>query len=745
MSTNGVPEGGAATAEQNQNSLLDSRAFGSGEFAPAGQDYMSIMALWDILLKRRWTVVTVLVVISTLVAIVTFRTKPVYKAAARVEVEAEMPLIQSLNDLYQYEQNSDDDTFLETQIEIIKSDALAWRTIEQLRLTENPNFAPPQPANSNRDSDANKQRLIAAFKSGVSVQLVPKTRMLLVGYESTSPELTARISNELVTNYIEYNFRQKYDSTRQASAWLEQQLDELKAKVETSQQALVDYERNNAIAGTGDKQSVQEQMLSDLSKDLTTAQSDRIQKESFYNQLRTSPGQMGALTQNPLLQKLEEKQADLQSQYTEVISQYGPNYPKALRVQQLIAENRGQIEQEQKRVVDRAHADYMTAVNRENLALAAVNQQKDDLGKVNQLLVEHNILKRDFETNQQLYQNLLQKLKDATVSAGLRSTNIHLVDSAMTPTAPIRPRKMLNVMVGLFSGIVLGVMVAFAQEALDQSVKSIVEIEALLGAPALGIIPLNRLGRAAYGMHRHRRSMHEDSDVNVALISVKRPRSALAEAYRSLRTAVLLSNSAQPPKTILITSTKSGEGKTVTSLNLASVMAQRKAPVLLIDCDLRKSGVASAVKISNEKGLTTVLAGGMDAEDAIQPHSELPGLWILPAGPGVPNPAELLSSDKMVELIQQLSDRYEHVIIDSPPVLAVTDAAILSAVVDGVLLIVEGGSTHKGALARSHHTIVSSGGKVLGVVFNKYDHRREGAYGYGSYYHYYPYSHYGDQ
>lgn len=742
MNANGLPEpGGLISYERGPNLPQEGRTLGPVEPDPnVGQDYMSVMALWDILLKRRWTVVTVLVLLSTLVTISTFRAKPVYKASAKVQVEAEMPLIQSFSDLYE-QQNWDMDAFLQTQIEILKSDTLAWRTIEELRLGENPKFSPSQHSGLKLNSDDRKQQLISAFKGGLSVQLVPKTRVLVIGYESTDPELASRVSNALVSSYIDYNFRQKYDATRQASGWLEQQLDELKAKVEKSQGALIEYERSHAIANTGDKQSVQEQMLSDLSKDLTTAQSDRIQKESLYNQVKGNPAQMAVLAHNELLQKLEEKQSDLRNQYADIVNQYGPNYPKALRIQQQIADARAQIEQEQNRVVDRAHGEYLTAVSREKLALAAVDRQKDELGRLNQLLVEQNILKRDFETNQQLYQNLLQKLKDATVSAGLRSTNIHPVDSAMTPTSPIRPRKMLNILVGVLAGLVLGIMVAFAQEALDQSVKSVVEIEAMLGAPALGIVPLDRLSR---GMSRTRGNS-EISDHNVALTAVKRPRSVLAEAYRSLRTAVLLSTAGQPPKTILITSTKSGEGKTVTSLNLAEVMAQRKGPVVLVDCDLRKSGVAAALKMPNEKGLTGVLAHGLSLDEVLQPHPELPQLSILPAGPGVQNPAELLSADRMAELINELSQRFEQVIIDSPPVLAVTDAAILSGLVDGVLLIVEGGSTHKGALARSHRTVVSSGGRVLGVVFNKYDHRREGVYGYGSYYHYYPYSHYGDQ
>lgn len=744
-----VPESRSAVNSQlNQSLPADNRPFGMMEMEPTGgQDYMSLTLLWDILLKRRWTIVTVAVVLATLVAISTFRTKPVYKAFAQVQVEAEAPLIQSLNDLVQYQQSWDmDDEFLQTQIEILKSDTLAWRTIEGMRLGENPSFAAvadPQQLTSDR----HKQQLIAQFKGGLDVQLVPKTRMLLVSYESTDPELAARICNSVVANYIDYNFRQKYDSSRQASKWMEEQLDELRDKVEKSQEAMVAYERTNAIADTDGKENIQEQMLSDLSKNLTTLQSERIQKESLYNQILTNRTKMAVLVQDELLQKLDEKQADLKNQYADLVTQYGPNYPKVLRIQQQIADASAQIEQERNRVIERIRGDYLTAVDREKLGLAAVSKQRDELGKLNQLLVEHNMLKRDFETNQQLYQSLLQKLKDASVSAGLRSTNIHALDSAMTPLAPVRPRKLLGIMIGIFGGLVLGIMIAFAQEALDQSVKSVAEVESLLGASTLGIIPLHRGSRSANALAKKSIATVACTEApdSVGLTAVTKPRSILAEAYRALRTAVLLSSPNHPPKVILLTSTKSGEGKTVTSLNLAEVMAQRKGPVVLVDCDLRKSGIASELNISNEKGLTGILTGKLSLDEALQPHPWLPALSILTAGPQAANPAELLSSDRMTEVIQELAQRFEQVIIDSPPALAVTDAAILSTMVDGVLLVVEGGKTHKGALARSHYTLVSSGANVLGVVFNKYDHRREGAYGYGSYYQYYAYSHYGEK
>jgi polysaccharide biosynthesis transport protein len=710
----------------------------SAEDRSVSQDYISLAACWHLLLKRRWTVLTVIFVLTTLAAIVSFRMKPIYKATARVELEAETPLTQSITDLYQ--KIDADEAFLQTQIQVLKSDNLAWRTIEQLHLAENSAFARPDKL-AKLEAEERKFQLIASFRDDLSVELVPKTRMLAVGFESPDPQTAAQAATSLVNNYLEYNFRKKYDSTRQASGWMEQQLDELKAKVEQSQQALVDYERQHKIANTNDKQNVLEQMLSDLSRNLTTAESERMEKESLYRQVQGDRSRIASLAHDELLQKLEEKSSELQGQYTEIVTQYGPKFPKAMRLQEQINENQSQIEREQNRVMERIRRDYDAAVNRQKLAAAAVVRQKEDVGDLNQLLVQHNILQREFETNQQLYQNLLQRLKNAAVSAGLRSTNIHFVDTALPPTTPVRPRKLLNIAIGLLAGVILGVMGAFAQERLDYSVKTPEEVEALPATTLLAILPLDATVRATKRpllANVNGNKERYQTDCTVALTVVERPKSELAEAYRSLGTSILMSVGLNPPKTLLITSTQAGEGKTATALNLAQALAQRRrGPVLIVDCDLRNSGVARALGLNNDKGLSTVLAGSCDCDEALQQYSSEPKLWILPSGPIPANPAEFLASDAMDLLFRKLASRFEHVILDSPPVLPVTDATILSRLVDGVVLVVESGTTPRAGLLRTRRILENVGARILGVALNKLDLRHQGYY--GSYqYSYYP-------
>lgn len=700
---------------------------------PGGEEYVSLAAYWHTVVKRRWTIFTTALILVTVTTIVSFRMSPVYRATARVQVDTETPLIQSIEELYQ--KADADDTFVQTQIQILKSDSLAWRTIEQLGIADS--LIPPQKLKSIPESER-KLNLIGAFRRKLIVDLTPKTRMLSVSYEDANPQLAAQVATSLVNNYIDYSFRLKYDATRQASTWMEQQLDELKAKVESSQQALVNYDRESQIASIGDKQNVQEQMLSDLGKELSIAESERVQKESLYRETLANPKQAAVLAHNELLQKLEERSAELQGQYAETIAQYGPKYPKALRLQDQIDDNRAQIEREQQRVIERIRREYNTAVAREKLASAAVAAQREKVGQQNQLLVQHNLLQREFESNQQLYQNLLQRLKNATVSAGLQSTNIHLVDAALPPTEPVRPRKVLNIALGLLAGLVLGVLGAFLQEGMDHSIGTAEELETVLLAPTLATVPLEREGKSRPSLAKATATAEEGKS-SVALSILERPQSPMSEAYRALRTSILMSIQPNPPKTILVTSSQPGEGKTTTALNLAQCMAQRKGKVLLVDCDLRKGGIAVLAGMTNERGVSVVLAGKYKLDDALQRHGEDSNLWILPSGPIAENPAELMSSEEMANLLQELSNKFDHVIIDSPPVLAVTDATILSSMVDAVVLVVERGRTHRLALMRTKAIIENAGGRILGTVLNKLDMRENRYGGYHGYY----YGHYG--
>jgi polysaccharide biosynthesis transport protein len=686
-----------------------------------------------ILSKRRWTILTTALVVTTLVAIYTFKEKPVYRATAEVEVDSATPAVQSVNNVY--EEVPTDPTFLQTQVDVLNSGNLAWQTIEQLKLDREPAFNPPRSGRPERLEEtvaARKGRLIERFGGSLTVDLVQGSRMIKVSFESTEPRLAARVANALVNNYREYNFIAKYDATRQASGWMSEQLNELKAKVEKSQEALVNYEREHSIVDIGGQENIEDQRLADLNQGLTAAQNDLAQKESLYELVKANPGKVGLLAQDDLLENMEEKYADLKTQYVDALGQYGPNFPKVLRLRDQISEIQSLIEQERARTVERISHNYQAALGRVKLLAGSVAREKETVGDLNQLMIQYGLLKHDFDTNQQLYDSLLSKVKDAAVSAGLRANNIHLVDAAMAPSAPVRPRKSQNILIGLIVGMVLGTTLAFLQDVMDTSIKTAEDVERSIAEPVLGVIPSVRSPGSSKSWLKRRRTHSPAADGKVEWAVLRHPTSVLAESYKALRTAVLMSSTPRPPQALLLTSTQPFEGKTSTAFNLAVGLAQIGKHVLIIDADMRKSGLKRVININGHPGLSTILTGAVQTDQALFQLPDLAGLWLLSAGPQSPDPSDLLASQAMRDLLTTLRGRFDHIVVDTPPVLMVTDATVLSSIVDGVILVAESGATARAALVRAHRVLEGAGANILGCVLNKLDLKYDGHY--GSYY-----------
>lgn len=702
--------------------------------------YAYLRAYWKILWKRRWTILTVTFLVTTLVAIYSYKETPLYRATAEVEVNSETPDVQSVNNLYQT--TPTDPTFLQTQVDVLNSDNLAWQTIEQLKLDQAPAF---NPSVLNRDSapaetaTARQTRLIGAFKAALHVDLSAGSRMIKVSFESTDPRLAAQVANAVVKNYQEYNFRTKYDSTREASGWMKQQLDELKAKVEKSQQALVNYERQNSIVNISGKENVQEQRLADLSQDLTVAQNDLAQKEALYQLVEANPKKVGLLSQDALLENMEEKYAGLKTSYADALGRYGPNFPNVVRLRDQIKEIHSLIEQERELAVERIVHNYQAALGRTKLLAASVDREKAKVGNLDQLMIQYDLLKHEFQTNQQLYDSLLTRVKDATVSAGLRANNVQIVDRALVPSVPVSPKKRRNIAIGLMMGLILGTTLAFIREVMDTSVKTAEDVERSIAEPVLGVIPSVRSLQKSKPWLGRRKNAARMANGKVEWAVLRHPTSVVAESYNALRTAILLSSAPRPPQTVLVTSTQPFEGKTSTAFNLAMGLAQIGRKVLFIEADMRQPGLKHLVDTRDRTGLSCVLTGAAKVEDALFQLPDLPNLWLLPAGPQPPNPADLLASNAMEELLKTLRERFDQVVVDTPPVLMVTDATVLSSVVDGVVLVTESQVTGRSALARTHRILEGAGARIIGCVLNKLDLKNDGYYGsyyrlYGRYY-----------
>ncbi|HET7099528.1 MAG TPA: polysaccharide biosynthesis tyrosine autokinase, partial [Terriglobia bacterium] len=410
----------------------------------------------------------------------------------------------------------------------------------------------------------------------------------------------------------------------------------------------------------------------------------------------------------------------LKTQYVDALGQYGPTFPQVVRLRDQIKEIQSLIQQERTRTVERIAHNYQAALGRVKLLAGSVVREKTVVGRLHQLMIQHDLLKHDFDTNQTLYDNLLTKVKDAAVSAGLRANNVRLVDPARAPSAPVRPRKSWNISMGLVVGLLLGTALAFLQDVMDTSIKSTDDVERSIAEPVLGVIPSVRSG----GFSKARFSRETPLaavDGKVEWAVLKQPSSVLAESYKALRTAVLLSSAPRPPQTVLLTSTHPFEGKTSTAFNLAIGLAQIGKRVLFIDADMRQHTHKRVVSTNGHPGLSSVLTGAGPVEQSLLQLPDPPGFWVLPTGPQSPNPSDLLASQAMQDLLAELRGRFDHIVVDTPPVLLVTDAAVLSSIVDGVILVAESCVTSRASLGRAHRILEGSGANILGCVLNKLD------------------------
>jgi polysaccharide biosynthesis transport protein len=711
--------------------------------------------LYDYLLilrKHQWLIVSFMLAVVTLVAIATFRMRPVYVATARIEIDRESSNILPFQGPEAYDYYSDSENYIETQSRILTSETLGLQTIRNSGLYSRPEFSTPSgPSEAiTTGTLANQKRPpeLAEFLGSLAVRRVPSSRLMDVTFESTDPQLAARIVNAHIENFIQQNLRSRYEATSQASSWLADQLDELKIKVQRSEDARIAYERQNQIWTLDDKQNITTQRLADVSKELTEAQSERLKKESLFTFAKE--GNLDAVPQtqsNAFLADLIKKRNELNAQYNDSLSQYGPNFPKVLRLQAQIKELDATIDKERQNILNGLESDYREARQREAMVQEKLNDQKAQANAMSEKLVEYNILKREAEANKTLYDGLLTKLKEANISVGLKSSNIRMVDPAMIPSYPARPAKTRNLGLAFLVGLVGGVGLALLREYLDNTVKSPDDVETLARLPSLAVVPQfagsngnGKRSRVLSGLNGH-----TNGDKRIELVAQHLPKSQMSEAFRALRTSILLSQADHPPQVILVTSALPREGKTTAAANLAVTLAQLGDKTVLVDADLRKPGVGRLLNLTTGKyaGLSSYLAGASSLELVTVPHPAIPNLAAIPTGPLPPNPADLLSSHKLSDAIAELRSKFKFVVIDSPPIMAATDAVILSVQTDGVLLVVRSGETPKEAFTRTRDLLTSVKCRLLGVVLNAVD---SSAPDYYYSYRYYPYSYgYGPQ
>jgi capsular exopolysaccharide synthesis family protein len=697
-----------------------------------------------ILYKRRRLALTALVIIFLSSAIYTFTQTPIYQAKTEILIEKENSNVVTFKEVLEQNQIADD--YYQTQYKILQSRALAKRTIDALQLWDDPQFNPP-PTNSlslskivampislvaswikgPREHEAPlpdetkvQSAKIDRFLGSLDVAPVKNSRLVDVTYTSEHPELAARVANALAKAYIDQNLEFKFLSTKEATDWLAQRLAEQRKQVEASEQAVQRYREQTDSVSLEDKQNIVMQKLSELNAAVTRAKTLRIEKEAAYNQIRSLQSDRVALDtfpailSNSFIQQQRSSLAELQRQQVQLSEKLGPNHPDMVKLRVAIESAEAKIQGEISNVVRAMGNDYQQAVAQEQSLMKALEQQKNEALQLNRKGIEYGVLARDAASNRQIFDSLMQRTKETGISGELKTSNIRVVDAAETPRAPISPRTRLNLLIGLFGGATVAVGLAFFFEYVDNRIKSPDELRQHLGLAFLGMVP----------------AVFDKKAVN-PLINNGVPTNFL-ESFRAIRTNVLFSTPESGSRCIVVTSTGPGEGKTLVASNLALALAQAGQRVLLIDADMRKPRVHEVFDRPQEPGLSNVLVGNAKASEAVH-TAGAPGLWVMPAGVNPPNPAELLGSKRFKDFVGSLVHHFDWVMIDTPPVMAVTDASVVAHLAHGVLFIVGAEMTSRHASQRALDQLEQARAKFLGAVLNRVDLQHNGYY-YSQYY-----------
>ncbi|MDE3104139.1 MAG: polysaccharide biosynthesis tyrosine autokinase [Acidobacteriota bacterium] len=685
-----------------------------------------------ILRKRRWILVAAFV-FGTLYGVFRAETQPrIFQADGRIQVrsgasnEYRVSAVEGVS--------GDNTTRMMTEVTILTSDSLMLTVARQMDLVNNPDFVGakgPVP-HQNIDDPAVRQATIHQLQSNLKVQMVPKTDIIRLSYVGSNPKLCADIVNKTISAYIQRSYETRFASTQRVSSWLQNQLDDLKQQVETSQAQMMELQRRLGILGFDPAHNQISTTLEDLSKAAGDAKIARIIAESRYRVLMgmdpdsiestidTTPGTTPAgLTQ------LRSQLATQRAQYAQMEANLGPNHPEAKAAKAQIDELTSEIQKEENRMMLQAKQNYVVAKANEQQTSAALEVQKEDAYKLRDDLVEYTLRQREFESNRTLYEGLLQRLRTAGVQAGLESLEIDIVDQALPPANPMRLPQSTIILTTLIFSMLGGISLAFLMESLDTGLRSITEIEKITELPSLAVVPRAR-----------RASADESATMTTAqrnITVLTQPKSQFSEAFRALRTALLLSSTGRPPRYLLFTSATPSEGKTTAASNLACILAQGDSRVLIIDADLRRPNVHHRFGLSGRVGLTTVLTGSTTLESAVQKIPDAPNLDILPSGPVPPFPTEMLSSEAMQTLLKHCGELYDYVVLDTPPILSVTDGVILARYADAVVLVVRHGKSSKHIVRRARDLLLRSGATITGILLNAVDMSSPEYYGYYGY------------
>ena len=716
-----------------------------------------------VILKRRWTLITVFAVTVITVIIHTFTATPIYEATTRLIIDQENPNVVSIQEVMAVDASGTD--YYQTQYKIIESRAVAREVIKRLHLAESEEFRPKpkndflsslkrsvgqtisfwtqsitslfsgkEPPQETSEETLEDSTLVGAFVSRIKVEPIRNSRLVDVSFQAKDPGLAAKVANTLARSYIDKNLETKLRAAQDAVKWLNERIEEERKKVEKAEQSLLRYKEKHSIITdfSSDVEKVTAQKLAQINQQVVDAESRRVEAETRYQQaasLSHSPDALDSIPEvlnNDLIRQIKAMEVDLYKRTSELSKKYGEKHPQMVAIDSELKTLQKRKAMEVARVINSLRNEYRVAQARENSLKAGLETQKKESLDLNQKAIEYGVLQREAESAKQMYELLIKRFKETSLAEEMKTGNIRIIDRAEVPRRPVKPRKGLNILLAVLVGLVAGTGLAFFFEYLDNTIKLPDDIRRHLRVPYLGPVPAFATDGDSRGQGMEKPE----------LVTLRSPKSTASEAYRGIRTSILFSSAETQPQVILVSSAGPQEGKTVTCSNLAVTMAQSGNRVLLLDCDMRRPALHRVFGISREKGVSNLLVGSSELKDVLIPTS-IPNLDAIPSGPVPPNPSELLGSGRMQRLLAALRKNYTHIMIDSPPATAVTDAVILAKLADAILLVVRAGDTPREIVKNGLTQFQSVNANVLGVILNGVDMGSDGYYYYQYYYYYY--------
>lgn len=722
-----TPVGHGAPAPQRGGELAPANWWGE-QPRPAGESELNLLTYWRLMLKHRLVVLGAVIACLTVGVAATLLMTPIYTASTTIQIDREAARVLDVEGVTPAEAQVGDE-FFQTQYGLLKSESLASRTVDSLGLARDNSFLEAMGSDGESDPAARRKKAVDVLTKNIAVRPVRGSRLVEVSFASPSPQLSARVANGMAENFIESNLERRYESASYARRFLEERLRQVKARLEETEKQLVAYAASQGIVnvaaqpvgtnGGAEQTASQSLTASDLvamNTALAAAKSERIRAEQKWRQASSAnSASLPEVLQNPTIQALSQTRATLQAQYQEKLGVYKPDYPVMQQLTAQIEELDRQIDAQMEVIRSSIRGQYEVAARQEASLEAQVSGLKSGVMDLRDRSIQYNILQREVDTNRTLYDGLLQRYKEVGLAGGVGTNNISVVDRASPPSSPSEPNPLLNLTLSLVIGLVLGALGALVLELLDETIQNPNEVEAKLGIPLLGAVPVLPKGVSV-------EEMLED------------PRSAFNEAYYSVRTALQFSTARGVPPLLLVTSARPSEGKSTTARVIARNFARLNMKVLLVDTDLRNPSQHRFMYTDNSHGLSNVLTGASSLADAVQ-TSHIPNLFFIPCGPLPPNPAELLSGPRLRAILAEAQEEYDLVVLDGPPVLGLADAPLLAHAVAGIVFVVQASGTKLGQIRGAIQRLAQGGGsKIVGGILTKYDAKK--TYGYGAEYAY---------